>query len=305
MRTTSGVDAAGGRPMSPSMQEAYAHVAERVRQLDKDRYLAGLFAPAEARPHLYALLAFSAEIARVRDVVSDPLPGEVRLQWWSDLLHGEARGEASANPVAAALLDTIDRFRLPTAALVGLVEARVFDLYDDPMPTLNDLEGYAGETASALVQLSAIVLSGGRDPGTADVAGHAGVAYAMTGLLRAVGFHAARGQVYLPADLLARHGASPADLLAGRVTPALSAALEEMRGHARRHLDRTRALIASVPLETAPAFLPVALIEPYLKRMERRGYDPFRTLVDMPQWLKQVVLWRAAGKARRAAAQRR
>ncbi|MEJ1159479.1 phytoene/squalene synthase family protein [Prosthecomicrobium sp. N25] len=283
------------------MNDIYARVAEEVRATDKDRYLAGLFAPSAARPHLYALTAFSGEIARVRDRVSDPLPGEVRLQWWHDLLEGTARGEAGAHPVAAALLDTVERFRLPRAALTRLIEARSFDLYDDPMPTLNDLEGYAGETASALIQLSAIVLAGGRDPGTAEAAGHAGVAYAITGLLRAVGFHAARGQVYVPADVLDRYGAQRADVLAGRSTPAILAALTEMRGHARKHLARTRALMPSVPVETGPAFLAVALVEPYLARMEKLGGDPFRTVVDLPGWQKQLILWRAARQARRRA----
>ena len=67
--------------------------------------------------------------------------GEIRLQWWRDALQGEARGDVRANPVAAALDDAIVRFRLPRQALVDLIDARVFDLYDDPMPTLNDSRG--------------------------------------------------------------------------------------------------------------------------------------------------------------------
>ena len=59
----------------------------------------------------------------------------------------------------------------------------VFDLYDDTMPTLNDLEGYCGETSSSLIRLGAMILADGSDPGAADAAGHAGVAYALTGLL--------------------------------------------------------------------------------------------------------------------------
>lgn len=299
---TEPVAAAPSAPISPSMispslTDAYAQAAERVRALDKDRWLAGLFVPAEARPHVYALYAFSAEIARVRDVVSDPLPGEVRLQWWRDLIEGSAHGEANANPLAAALLDTVERFALPRAALIRLIDARIFDLYDDPMPTVNDLEGYAGDTASALLQLAAIVLAGGTDPGTAEVAGHAGVAYALTGLLRAFPFHAARGQVFLPEDLLARHGVARADILSGHSTPGLAAALAEAADLARDHLERTRALIGRVGPAIRPAFLPVALVEPFLRALARPGRDPFREIVDLPQWRKQWVLWRAARQA--------
>ena len=277
--------------------DAYAHCADLVRDADKDRFLAALFAPEPARRGLLALYAFNVEVSRVRDRVSEPLPGEIRLQWWRDAISAEGDGggpgDAAANPVAAALLDTISRHRLPRQAFLDLLEARVFDLYDDPMPSLNDLEGYAGETSSALIQLGCIVLAGGDDPGTAEAAGHAGVAYALTGLLRALPFHATRGQIYVPKDMLARHGADAADVRRGRATPAVRAALAELRGAARRHLAETRERMSSVPQAALPAFLPVALVEPYLDRMDR-VQDPFRTPVEIPQWRRQLRLWRQA-----------
>ncbi|MFL5135068.1 MAG: phytoene/squalene synthase family protein, partial [Microvirga sp.] len=163
----------------------FAHCEALVREADPDRYWASLFAPADKRPHLHALYAFNFEVARVREAVREALVGEIRLQWWRDALQGEARGDVRANPVAAALDDTIVQFRLPRQSFVDLIDARIFDLYDDPMPNLNDLEGYCGETSSSLIQLSSLILANGSNPGTADAAGHAGVAYAITGLLRA------------------------------------------------------------------------------------------------------------------------
>ena len=93
------------------MQDAYAHCEAVVRAADKDRFIAALFAPAGLRRHLHALYAFNSEIARVRDAAREVLPGEIRLQWWRDALAGEARGEADANPIAAALLDTVAPMR--------------------------------------------------------------------------------------------------------------------------------------------------------------------------------------------------
>jgi phytoene synthase len=273
---------------------SFSHCEALVREGDRDRYFATLFAPADKRPFLFALYAFSFEVARVRESISDPMPGEIRLQWWRDALQGEARGNVRANPVAAALDDAIVRFRLPRQALVDLVDARTFDLYDDPMPTLADLEGYAGETSSALIKLASIVLNDGADPGAADAAGHAGVAYAITGLLRAFPWHARRGQVYLPAQVFNRHGVSRDDIVLERGGPGLSAALAELREIARDHLRRARGLSATVPAAIGPAFLPIALVEPYLARMERSDYDPFRTVIELPQWRKQWTLWRAA-----------
>ncbi len=273
---------------------AFAQARDLVRALDRDRYYTALFAPAECRPHLFALYAFNAEIARIRDVVREPLPGEVRLQWWRDLLLGEARGEVSANPLAVALLETIERNNLPRDALVAMIEARSFDLYDDIMPTWHDLEGYCGETASALIRLAGIILSRGGNPEGAATAGHAGLAVGFTGLLRNFPWAAARGQVVLPREALDRHGLDAAAIIRGEEQPGLAPALAEMRQKAREHLQATRAGIAGIGPTVAPAFLSCALVAPYLNRMEKPGYRPFVSRIDLPDWRKLIILWRQA-----------
>src|SRR6185436_17389303 len=122
------------------MADSFDHCEELVRTGDKDRFLATLFAPQKYRRALYALYAFNLEIARVREVAREPMPGEVRLQWWRDVLGGAGQ-EVAAHPVAAALRETVVRYRLPPQVLADLIDARSFDLYDDPM-TLAELEGY-------------------------------------------------------------------------------------------------------------------------------------------------------------------
>ena len=146
---------------------SYAYCEDLVRTADKDRFLASLFAPAELRRHLFALYAFNVEIARVREVVRTPMAGEIRLQWWRGALQGEGYGEVRANPVADALIDTMASYRLPVDPLLALIEARSFDLYDDPMPSLDALYGYARKTSSNLIELAAIVLGGGPGRGRA------------------------------------------------------------------------------------------------------------------------------------------
>jgi phytoene synthase len=279
-------------PLAEAAAFNFAHCEQIVRDGDPDRYWATLFAPADKRPYLYALYAFNFEIARVRESVREAMVGEIRLQWWRDALQGEARGDVRANPVAAALDDTVVKFRLPRQALVDLIDARVFDLYEDPMPTLNDLEGYCGETSSSLIRLATLILAEGRDPGGSDAAGHAGVAYAIAGLLRAFPWHARGGQVYLPKDILDRHGVVREDIVTGRGGPGLLGALADMRAVARRHLAQARTLKGSVPAAMRPAFQPLALVEPSLRAMERGDYDPFRTAVELPQWRRLFALWR-------------
>ena len=104
------------------------HCATLVREADRDRYLATLFAPADKRAALFALYAFNIEIARVRDVAREPMPGEIRLQWWREVLEGQRDGEGAAHPVASALLDGLRRHGIKPDRLTGIVDAHGFDL---------------------------------------------------------------------------------------------------------------------------------------------------------------------------------
>ena len=270
------------------MQDAFAYCAELVRTADRDRYLSVLFAPADRRNALHALYAFNAELARVREVAHEPMPGEIRLQWWREVLDGERGGEAAANPVAAALLIVIERYRLATPALHGLIDARHFDLYDEPMARIADLESYARDTSSAVMTLAAQILGG---IGAREVADPAGIALAISALLRAFPLHAARRQLYVPIELLDRHGAAAEDIFAGRSSAPLRAALAELRDLARRHLAAADAHRAALPPEVWPAFLPVAPVRRMLDRLDRS--DPFAS-AEMSPWRRQWLIWRAA-----------
>jgi 15-cis-phytoene synthase len=266
------------------MADAFDHCAELVRASDKDRFLATLFAPADRRGPLFALYAFSSEIAAVRDRVREPMAGEIRLQWWRDVLSGERGGEAAANPVAAALSETVARFALPAQRLIDLVEAHGFDLYDDPMPSLGALEGYARHTS--VFDLAALICGAPAD----DAVERAGLAHGLTALLRSFALHASRRQLFVPAEMLA--DARPDDILAGRSSPPLRDALALLRARAREHFEVFEQ--AQLPAAAIPALLPAALVPGYLTLMERPDYDPFRTAVELPQWRRQWVLWRAA-----------
>jgi phytoene synthase len=280
------------------MPDAFAHCEALVRSADRDRFLAALFAPAEHRGALHALAAFNIEIARVRELTREPLAGEIRLQWWHDAIEGRAAGEVAANPVAAALLESVERYRLPAELLTGLIAARRFDLYDDPMPSLAELDVYARATASALIELAARVLAPDGMPAFGPLALHAGRGYAIAGLLQAFPRHAARGQLFLPLEVLQRHGVQPHGTAAQPATPELRAALAELRGEARQHLAQAGRLVEGIADAVTPALLPVAIVRPLLDRMERRDYDPFLP-VELSQLRRQWRIWRGARRPAR------
>jgi phytoene synthase len=281
-----------GREAQPNGD--YAYCEGLLRREDRDRWLASLFVPCEPRPHIHALYAFSLEIARVREIVSEPLLGEIRFQWWRDALEAKSDADAKANPVAAALLDTVARFDLPKAPLVEWISAQAARLYGEPIESINALEAYTEATCSNLLRLAALILDGQEAAASRDAAFHAGIAYGITGLIRALPWHCARGQVFVPADILQAHGANGDDFAAGRASPGVLAALVDLRAVARAHLDIFYAKLPGLPDKSRPAFLPVYLCEPYLRLMEKPGYEPFKTVVELAQWRRQWILWRAA-----------
>jgi 15-cis-phytoene synthase len=276
------------------MQDAASYCAELVRSADRDRFIATLFAPAHNRDALYALYAFNAEVAHVRGRAREAAAGEIRLQWWREVLQGERHDEAMASPVAASLLKAIEIHRLPLDTMLTLLEARRFDLYDEPMRTVAELEDYSLKTTSAVIVMAAQILG----VEAAAVARPAGLAYALTELLAAVPGHAARRQLYLPVELLDRHGVEAAEMFATRSLPALNHAAAELRNLARRHLAAAADMLPALPQQALPAFLPIAPVRRALDHMDRSDiFSPNR----LSPWRRQWLIWRAARKPNRLA----
>jgi len=270
----------------------------RVREADKDRFLATLFAPERHRAPLFALYAFDAEISEVRDRINSPMPGEVRLQWWRDVLTETERSYAGANPVALALREVVRNYALPVPLLLDLIDAHAFDLYNRPMPTLSALQAYAAATSATMIRLAAKVVNDGAEAEDEEAFRHAGMASTLTWLLRRFGTHSSRGQRYLPNDVLARHGAQAADIGAGRVSKKLRSVLAGLRALAGSHLATLKNEGPGVPERLAPAFLPVSTAPLVLAVMGRAMADPFRPPV-VPLWRRQLTLWRAARRPER------
>jgi phytoene synthase len=268
-------------------------VMEAVRAADHDRYLTALYAPLDKREALFSLYAFNAEIAGIRDRIHEPLPGELRLQWWRDAIAAEEAGSIG-HPVADALKATISAHRLPKAAFDNMLEARIFDLYDDPMPSRTDLEGYCGETAAALVQLAAMVLDPVEAPRFAELAGRAGCAQAMTGLLLLLPLQRRRGQCFIPTDILAAAGSSPQEFVSGDGGPGARRAVAAMIALAREHLAAFESGASALPVSLRPAFLPLALSRAYLGKMQSARGSPLDDVVRLSPLRRHWLLFRRA-----------
>ncbi|WP_029011182.1 phytoene/squalene synthase family protein [Azospirillum halopraeferens] len=250
-----------------------SYCGQEVRKYDNDRFLTGLFAPVDRREALFALYAFNLEVAKTREVVSEPMLGQMRLQWWRDAVaaaYGEGRlpEHAVAGPLAAA----VSAHGLTRDHFDRLIDGREADLDDDSPATLTCLINYAEVTAVPLVRLALEVL-GAREAAAGPVARHVGVGFALAGILRAVPFHARQQRVLLPADRMAAHGARARDVLELRATPALRPVAQEVAAAARDHLRQARALRRDVPKAAVPALLPAVVADIHLDRLARAGHD--------------------------------
>ena len=239
-----------------------SEVQETVRQHDRDRFLSSLFAPDGKRPHLLALYAFNAEVCRVRDVVSDPNIGLIRLQWWRDTVESlREGGDGGGHPVAIALAQAIAAGGLPKQALLDLVTAHEFDLYHDRMPGLTELEAYLGEAYSRLIQMAAMILDRDAAAKVSEAAGLAGVAQGLALLLG----DPRHRDPFLPEGMDVK----------GAIV------------HAEKRLAEFEALRPALPKSVLPAFLPVSLTGTYLRHIARA---PDRMLNVSPL-KRQLIMW--------------
>jgi phytoene synthase len=274
--------------------DAARHCADLVRSHDFASYASALFVPAPERRALLALYAFNVEVSRVHAQVSQPLPGEIRLQWWTDMLAGEDHGGVEGNPIAAELLLAIRSRRLPVERLSRLIEEHQFDLYNDPMPTMAALEGYINDTSSVIFSLAAMVM-GSASSEIEHLARHAGLAQGIVHVMASLPLDASQRRLFLPLQVLAKYGCDSEDVFAAKETPKLRAALDDMLGEARDHLNTAYALLSSVPPDVRPAFLTLSQVQRDLAMLSRADNDPFDLDLRSQSRLRTLwALWRAS-----------
>jgi len=263
-----------------------------VRRADYDRYLAALFAPAKLRPNLFALYAFNYEVAKIAEGVSQPTPGQIRLQWWREKIDEIYSGGGNSPELVDLLAQAVRSHDLPKSLFESFIDAREQDLEPAPFPDLESLEAYADATSGHVMRLAARIL--GTSNNLDEDAREAGIAYALTGLLRAIPFHAAGGRVMLPADLMSEAGVTPEALFAGESTPALATLFARLSQTARSH----HAAVRGLSRRFLPAFLPAALVPGFLNLLTRPGFNPFRDPAEIPIYRRQLTMIRAMARGR-------
>ena len=265
-------------------REALGACLDEVWKYDHDRFLTVLLAPAGKRDALLALYAFNVEIARIAELVSEPMMGHIRLQWWRETVEGIDRGETRGHPVAEAMAAS----GLPRDRLVALIDAREQDLSEELFDDLHALEAYAQATSTTIMEIAATIID---VEVPAEVIRPASIAYSLTGLLRALPIHASQGRIMMPADLLRAYDVDPHSVLTGQMTGGLRAVILDVATRARTLLAETRQ--ERVSGAALPVLLPTTICDRYLAMMTEPGFDPFRQSTEVPAFRRQLRLLRA------------
>jgi phytoene synthase len=267
--------------------------AALVRQRDRDRYWSALFAPRVKRPAVFALYAFNAELDHILASVSEPMAGQIRLQWWRDTVDFATPGTRTGNPVADALSAAITEHNLSKDRLLGMVDARVPAMFGEPPLDDKALKTSLRETEGAVFELVAAIL-GDRSDSAKAAAAHAAVAYGLTETLLKLPFLASRQKAVLPSSYIESRGIDLAAIHRGETSESFGAAVADLRGVASRALQQFRAVAGDLDRSAWPAFLPLTLVKPYLRAMAAPDFDPLQTVVAISPLRRFWRIWRAA-----------
>ncbi|HEX7073418.1 MAG TPA: squalene/phytoene synthase family protein [Hyphomicrobiaceae bacterium] len=268
-------------------------VRASARAWEMDRYLSALLSPRPVRDDLIALAAFAGEIERIPAFVSEPMMGEIRLQWWREALENPDLAIRSGHPVADAVRATAARRRLPMGLLFGFIDAQSTLLHDEPMTDDHALAMHVAKTEGALFELALRIL-GATDELTHAAALAAGQAYGIARLLVELPAAWAQGRVLIPVSRLSEFGLSLAQVQAGapadRLAPVLAGLVEE----SRRHLAEARIYSRRLNRAQHKAFLPLAVVEPYLRAFQRGRRDPLREPLEIAPLSRVWALFRSS-----------
>jgi phytoene synthase len=266
---------------SPPVAPLDDPLAALVRRHDRDRFLASLFAPAPLRPALWALLGFNFEIAKIRETVSEPMLGAIRLQWWRDAIAEAAEGRPIRRHIVATPLgEAIRRHGLTRAGLDAMIDGRQQDFDEAPPATLGDLEAYVSATSGGLHQAMLEVL-GVRDDAALAAARDVGIAWALTGLIRAIPFHAGANRLYIPREIARQVDLHERQVFTRKPSAPLSAAVRLLAEAAGARLTSARRS-GGVPRAALPALLPARIASACLRHLSKAAHDPYAAQIQQP-----------------------
>lgn len=245
---------------TPPLQtdERSTYLADEARKCDPDRYLCALLSPTERRDALLGLILFNHELARIPEIVTQPMAGMIRYQWWRDAIDEITAGKPPReHPVVRQLASGIGRGWIDAAALQQMIDAREPALAEAMGGDPAELERFVAATSGSLQDATYAAL-GGLEPAEAAAAREIGTAFGLIGIVRAVAHEA----------LVRPQEPTAPDAVTGLIEAMVARSGALLRAGRKRAGRPAR--------EHMPAFLPAALTHAYTAQLKRLGNDPLR-----------------------------
>lgn len=273
---------------------SHDYCLEQLKAHDYYRYLSCLLCPEALRAVLLPVYGFNQEISKIKYVVSEPMVGHIRLQWWREAIEELYAGKTltHSHEVTRALQGMLAQHPVPKEMFDELINAREADIDFEPPEDMDALKHYAVATSSNLLLL-ALEAVGVKDDQAREAAHYAGIAYAITGMIRSLRHNAYHRRVMLPLDMLEKQGITADDVAEGRKLDKTRVIIQAMHDKADVHFHHARALMGGIPPAARYILLPVAIVPPFLRRIRACGYDVFHTDLEANQLPMQWALWKA------------
>ncbi|CAH3032149.1 unnamed protein product [Pocillopora meandrina] len=281
------------RNVANTTQTTSQYCINLVRNLDYENYLCLLLLPKISRTSVFAVRAFNVELARVQDSVSDPVIGRMRLQFWRDTLEETFQGNPPQQPVALELAKAVTKYKLTKQWFSRLIDARERSLDNRPHETANALEEHSENAVSSVLYLILECL-GIKDVHADHTASHLGKAIGVATALRSTPFHGSKGKVYLPNDIMIKHGVSHEDIIRGRKHQLVKDVTYELASLAHSHLSKAQSLISEAPKPASRAFLPMVSCRTYLTQIQKVDFDIFHPTLRERNHLLPLLLLKHA-----------
>lgn len=276
--------------MTESLTTSYDYCEALARRTARNFYFSFLGLPRERFRAMCALYAFMRLSDDLGDDDTLPVAERVtQLEDWCTALSAAVDGETAGHQVFPALNDVVNRYRIPSEYLFGVIDGVKRDLHPTGFDTFEDLSDYCYHVAG-VVGLCCIHVWGFHDERAAESAVDCGMAFQLTNILRDLAEDARLGRVYLPREDLDRFGYSPEDISQHCRDARFRELMEFEVARAKGYYDRAERLFDYLDPVGRPILR--AMLRIYgglLREIERRNYDVFTTAVSVPTWRKVLI----------------
>ncbi len=272
------VDQAGELPADfdglpiPKTDDPKQYVADVTRASGSSFFLPMMLLPRPRREAMLALYAFCRKTDDVADEIENDALSSALIKAWGKEIDALFDGRPS-HPVSHALVTPIKQFGLKKNLFKDILEGFEMDRSGAMLrPSLAELERYC-YCVACCVGLLSVEIFGYRSAAIPTFALHLGHAFQLTNILRDVAEDAERGRIYLPAELLAKHGlgeVTPQEIVKAPGVEKVCAEIGQMAR--QRFAEASRAMPSAERRNMRPALLMQGVYEPYLDRIEASGF---------------------------------